>query len=276
MRKSNIYGLALAFVLAMSPFSVAQSVYATSKSVVVNEINTVQRDELLSYRTETAGILEIVVPLINASENTRDWNVTVIGNSNSYRGTYSSQDQKEDVVVLSQFVPAGEYTISFTGSATCKINFTSSSNVQTVEKYNDSFENAQIFPLNSEVSGDGKLISKRKAYYKIVVNEAGLLQIQEDGWLDNKVDNLRYSYNLYKLDQNGNMVLLDKKKIFHFTGFYYRSSNTVRFYTEPATYYIEVDNWNNYSTDEQYQEYRFRTSFVATTAQREKETMILI
>lgn len=271
MRRRQIYSLALALTLATSSLSGVQPVYAESKPVVVNEMNTAKGEELLSYRAETTGTLEIVVPLANVSENYDGWNVTVIGNSNSYRGTYNPQDQKEDVVVLTQVVPAGEYTIQFSSPATCKINFTPSSSMPVVEQYNDSFENAKLFPLNSEVSGDGKLIAKRKAYYKIEVKEAGLLQIQEHGWENNKVDNWTYSYNVYKVDQNGNRILLDKKKLFHFFGYSDRSSNTVRFYTEPATYYIEVDKWNNYGTDELYQEYRFRTSFVPTTAQREKE-----
>lgn len=125
MRKRQIYSLALALTLSMSSLSGVQPVMASSsKTVIFNQLNAINREEVLSFRTDTAGVLEVVVPLENAPFNIDFWEVKLISNSNSYKGNYSSfQEQTGDVTVLSQYLPAGEYFLIFSNNAMCKINF---------------------------------------------------------------------------------------------------------------------------------------------------------
>lgn len=284
--KKQICSFALAMTMALTPVSGITLVHAASKTAVINEVNTVYEDETLTYHADVSGTLEIVVPLANAPENGSGWTVTVSNQLTSYQKTYNSYDQMSDVVVLSELIPAGEHTISFTGQAVCKINFTPSGNTQMSSGENYSFDTAQDLPLNVEMKGSSKPICYGKdVYYKVVVPQAGVLQIKGGNWGDGDSTSHSYkhhnegsyNYNVYKLEYNGNLKKLEKE-IFHDKG-YYRyygwysdydySNDTVRFYTEPATYYIEIDKWDD---SNYYPTYSFTASFMPATSQRERET----
>lgn len=272
--KKQICSFALAMTMALTPVSGMNLVHAASKTAVINEVNTVYADETLTYHADVSGTLEVVVPLANAPENGSGWTVTVRNQLTSYQKTYNSYDQMSDVVVLSELIPAGEHTISFTGQAVCKINFTPSGNTQMSSGENYSFDTAQDLPLNVEMKGSSKPIYSNKVYYKVVVPQAGLLQIKGSGWYEDsyytgyyKIG--LYNYNVYKLESNGNLSLCNKEWLHEECSDYYYSNNTVRFYTEPATYYIEINQWSDYNN---YSTYSFTASFTPATSQRERES----